>query len=163
MGSQGLPRRLLGDPWGGSRAPFGGPWGASGRPWGDRGAPSEATFGKQAALQNHWFYCIKWYILALRGVAGGPWVGQGRRDEGPKPTNRTRRTMRDGLGRPEGTQGRDKGHKRAPQKPTSGNGRSLTNQLLGWHAPGGAPLDMMSPGDLNTPRAIGQANFRGGD
>ena len=40
FGGQWLPRRFLGDPWGGSRAPFG-------RPWGDRRAPVDATFGNR--------------------------------------------------------------------------------------------------------------------
>ena len=43
---------------------------------GGRGAPSESTFGKQAALQNHWFYCINGYILALERGLGGTWGGE---------------------------------------------------------------------------------------
>ena len=72
-GGQGLPQELLGDGLGGSGAPFGEPWGALGRPWGDPGAPSETIFGKQASLQNHLLYYIKWYILPLRGGLGGLW------------------------------------------------------------------------------------------
>ncbi len=73
---------LLGTPWvacGGQWCSWGcpgEPWGAPGRPWGDPGAPSEAIFAKQAALQDHWFYCMKWYILPPRGALGGPWGGQ---------------------------------------------------------------------------------------
>ena len=37
---------------------------------GCRGDPSEATFGEQAALQNHWFYRINGNIWALEGVSG---------------------------------------------------------------------------------------------
>ena len=38
---------------------------------GGRGAPSESTFGKQAALQHHQFYNIKMYIWAVgRGLGG---------------------------------------------------------------------------------------------
>ena len=43
---------------------------------GDRKAPSESTFGKQAALQNHWFYCINGYILALERGLGRTWGGE---------------------------------------------------------------------------------------
>ena len=32
--------------------------------------------GKQAALQNHWFYCINGYILALERGLGGTWGGE---------------------------------------------------------------------------------------
>ena len=39
-------------------------------------APLETTVGKQAALQNHWFHNMEWYILALRWVAGGPLGGK---------------------------------------------------------------------------------------
>ena len=72
FGGKGSPKSSWGILWGtsglfgetlmGLRAALGGP-----------GAPSEAFFGRQAALQNHWFYCIKWYILPPRGGLGGPW------------------------------------------------------------------------------------------
>ena len=70
-GPKAHPRGSWGTPWG-ARAVLGGPLGDLGAALGGRGAPSKSTSGKQAALQNHWFYYIKWYILALRGVAGGP-------------------------------------------------------------------------------------------
>ena len=41
----------------------------------DRG-PLGTTLGKQAALQNHRFYCIKWHILALGRGLGGTWRGE---------------------------------------------------------------------------------------
>ena len=52
-GAQGFPEGLLVDPLGGSGPSLGGPWGTLGAALGGRGAPSESTFGKQAALQNH--------------------------------------------------------------------------------------------------------------
>ena len=67
-------------------APFGELWRALGRPWGDPGAPSEATFGRQAALQNHLFYYMKWYILHLGGGLGGPC---GRPVDSQETTRRT--------------------------------------------------------------------------
>ena len=36
---------------------------------GPRG-PFRAIFGEEAALQNHWFYCINGNIWALEGVSG---------------------------------------------------------------------------------------------
>ena len=69
---QAPPQGLLVGPPSGLGAVLGGPLGDLGAALGARGAPSECTFGKQAFLQNHWFYYIKWYILAVRGVAGGP-------------------------------------------------------------------------------------------
>ena len=76
----------LGGPLGGPRLPPGTPGGSPGRlgavlggPLGDlgaalggRGAPSESTSGKQAALQNGLFYFINLYVLAFKGVAGAP-------------------------------------------------------------------------------------------
>ncbi len=53
-----------------------GPWEILGAPWGRRGESLESTFGKQAALQNNFFYCINGYSVALRGGLGGPWVGE---------------------------------------------------------------------------------------
>ena len=65
---EGAPGGSWGGLWGGKGSPkssWGIPWGALGRPLGslgglraalgDPGAPSETTFGKQAALQNHSF------------------------------------------------------------------------------------------------------------
>ena len=43
--------------------------------------------GEQAALQNHWFYCIKWYILLPRGGLGGPWGGQSTAKTGDDEVN----------------------------------------------------------------------------
>jgi hypothetical protein len=57
---------------------------------GARGASSEGTFGNQTALQNHWFYCIKWYILALGRVVGGPWGGKFAAKRGAEQVNRNR-------------------------------------------------------------------------
>ena len=86
-----------GPPWG-LWAVLGGPLGDLGAALGARGASSEGTFGNQTALQNHWFYRIKWYILALGRVVGGPWGGQVHSDEGPKLRDETRGTSRGGLG-----------------------------------------------------------------
>jgi hypothetical protein len=72
LGAPRLPPGAPGGSPGGLGAVLGGPLGDLGAALGGRGAPSESTSGKQAALQNHWFYRIKCYILALRGVAGGP-------------------------------------------------------------------------------------------
>ena len=57
---------------------------------GARGASSEGTFGKQTALQNHWFYCIKWYILLARGVLGDPGRGKFAAKRGAEQVNRNR-------------------------------------------------------------------------
>jgi hypothetical protein len=65
LGGPRLPPGAPGGPPGGLGAVLGGPLGDLGAALGGRGAPSESTSGKQAALQNHWFYRIKWYILAL--------------------------------------------------------------------------------------------------
>ena len=46
---------FAGGPPGGPGAALGGPLGDLGAALGGQGAPSESTFGKQAALQNHWF------------------------------------------------------------------------------------------------------------
>ena len=70
----------------------------------DRAAPSEATVGQQAALQNHVSYYIKLLILALRGYAGGPWV-EVHSDEGPKPRDGTRGTLRGALALQEKSKG----------------------------------------------------------
>ena len=40
------------------------------------GGPLGTTLGKQAALQNHRFYCIKLHILALERRLGGTWGGE---------------------------------------------------------------------------------------
>ena len=74
LGGPMAPPGAPGGPPGGLGAVFGGPWGTLGL--GDRKAPSESTFGKQAALQNHWFYCINWYILALERGLGGTRGGE---------------------------------------------------------------------------------------
>ena len=50
--------------------------GPLGGPLGVDGGPLETTLGKQAALQNHWFYCINGYILAFERGLGGPWGGE---------------------------------------------------------------------------------------
>ena len=76
----------FGGPWGALGAHLGvpgGPWGilgvsfgAPGGPLGVDGGPLETTLGKQAALQNHWFYYINGYILALERGLGGTWGGE---------------------------------------------------------------------------------------
>jgi hypothetical protein len=76
LGGPWLPQGLLGVPPGGLGAVFGGSLGYLGAALGDRKAISESTFGKQAALQNHWFYCINWYILALERGLGGTRGGE---------------------------------------------------------------------------------------
>ena len=83
-GPQAPPQGLLGGSLGGSVAALGVPWGGLGDTLGGRGDPSEATFGEQAALQNHWFYYINGYILAARGGLGGPRGKQGDDEGGPK-------------------------------------------------------------------------------
>ena len=55
---------------------MGAPLGPLGGPLGVDGGPLETTLGKQAALQNHWFYCINGYIWALERGLGGPWGGE---------------------------------------------------------------------------------------
>ena len=89
-GAPGGPPGGLGAVLGGLGSPFGGPGGAFGRPWGGRGAPSETTFAKQAALQNHWFYFMKWYILLARGVLGDPGRGKFAAKRGAEQVNRNR-------------------------------------------------------------------------
>ena len=83
---------------------MGGPGGALGRPWGGQGAPSETTFAKEAALQNHWFYYIKWYILPPRGALADPGGGKFGAKRGAEQVNRNRgahnepKTKRDEAG-----------------------------------------------------------------
>ena len=76
LGVPWLPPGAPGGPLGGLGAVLGGPLGDLGAALGGRGAPSKSTFGKQAALQNHWFYCINGYILALERGLGGTWGGE---------------------------------------------------------------------------------------
>ena len=57
VGGPRLPRRVLGDPLGGPGSSSGGPLGSLGAALGVRGAPSESTLDKQAALNNYWFWC----------------------------------------------------------------------------------------------------------
>ena len=52
VGANGPPM-APGRPPEGFWAFFWGGWGALGWPWGDRCPPSETSFGKQVALQNH--------------------------------------------------------------------------------------------------------------
>ena len=66
-----LPSGAPGGSPGGLWTVFGGSLGDLGAALGGRGAPSESTFGEQAALQNHLFFIMKLYILALgRGLGG---------------------------------------------------------------------------------------------
>ena len=98
---------------GGSVAPLGVPWGGLGDTLGGRGDPSEATFGEQAALQNHWFYCINGYILAVRGCLGG--LGGGK-----VPTRKGRRQEKGA----QGTREEDIGDLRAPKERPKGTQRA---------------------------------------
>jgi hypothetical protein len=76
LGGPWLPQGLLGVPPGGLGAVFGGSLGYLGAALGDRKAISESTFGKQAALQNHWFYYINGYILGCERGLGGTRGGE---------------------------------------------------------------------------------------
>ena len=60
------PRGPRGGTWGGLGGPFGGCRG----PWGTPGLALETHFGKQAALQNQWFYNVNGYIWPLGGFLG---------------------------------------------------------------------------------------------
>ena len=50
----------------------------------------ETTFGEQAVLLNHWFYNMKWYILAVEGGLGGSWGGEVKAKTGDEELNRDR-------------------------------------------------------------------------
>jgi hypothetical protein len=58
-GSWGDPGVSLGDPWGLLWVAWVGLRGVNGGAW-------EKTLGKQAALQQRWFYCLNDYIWAVR-------------------------------------------------------------------------------------------------
>ena len=123
---------------GGSGAPFGEPWGALGRPWGDPGAPSEPILGKQASLQNHWFYFIKWYILPPRGGLGGPWGRPVDRQDGQRQgewSPRSRRQARNKASRSRWKKGR--GKKYGDHRPEPSREGPLSKMALpptrGWY------------------------------
>ena len=68
-GAQGSPQGLLGDPLGDSGPPLGGPRGALGRSWGAEGHLQSALVENRRLRKIISFIN---YILALKGVAGGP-------------------------------------------------------------------------------------------
>ena len=101
-----------------------GPWGNLG---GAEGRPQRAPLGKQAALQNHWFYFINGYILALekglggtRGGRGGGKNGRRRVEWGPRrPPKKQKQNERSRRGKA--------GTPRAPQ---------MHSDHLPWPSPG---------------------------
>ena len=69
LGGPMAPPGAPGGSPGGLGAVFGGSLGDLGAALGDSKLPSESTFGKQAAVQNHDFYCINGCILGCeRGL-----------------------------------------------------------------------------------------------
>ena len=134
-GPQGALGGTLGDPWGALGEPFGGCRG----PWGTPGLALETHFGKQAALQNQWFYNMNGYISAVRGTLGASSSRRLSTKAGPR-----RPLGGKGAPKAEGRQPREA--QRRPKGPPRGSKEATpTSGPPSFGALGsvGGPLDMI--------------------